>query len=138
MKFAKFSARTVLHARLPLRCSGIGLCATASTATAIVLILVAMFTNMPSSPVEQTPPSFVSFFLGFGAILFSFGGVSIFPTVQQDMKNPENFPIAANLSFLGKAPIHPSRPLTVFNSYSTTSYDHYVLAGGSERLPNLW
>lgn len=35
---------------------------------------------------------FEAFFLAFGTILFCFGGMAAFPTIQADMKNPKQFP----------------------------------------------
>ena len=40
-----------------------------------------------------------SFFSAFGTIAFSFGGASLFPTFQTDMKEPLKFPQAASLGF---------------------------------------
>ena len=36
--------------------------------------------------------TFKGFFITFGTILFCFGGMAAFPTIQADMKNPEQFP----------------------------------------------
>ena len=34
---------------------------------------------------------FETFFLAFGMILFCFGGMAAFPTIQADMKEPKKF-----------------------------------------------
>ncbi|KAB7500325.1 hypothetical protein Anas_03092 [Armadillidium nasatum] len=44
-------------------------------------------------------PTLTSFSLGFGTILFSFGGASVFPTIQNDMKNRSDFWKSVILSF---------------------------------------
>jgi amino acid permease len=43
-----------------------------------------------------------SFFLGFGVIMFAFGGAGIFPTIQNDMSSRDRFPLAVALAFAGK------------------------------------
>ncbi|ELT95992.1 hypothetical protein CAPTEDRAFT_113427, partial [Capitella teleta] len=81
---------------------GIGLCASVATGIAIVIILASMIrdkTEHPDRKVTIDTPTFESFFLGFGAILFSFGGVGLFPTIQQDMQEPAKFPFVSYLSF---------------------------------------
>ncbi|XP_050736641.1 uncharacterized protein LOC127008522 [Eriocheir sinensis] len=45
-------------------------------------------------------PTFHSVFLGFGAILFALGGASLFPTIQNDMKDRSQFPHSVILTFL--------------------------------------
>ena len=49
----------------------------------------------------HSSPSIKNFFLGFGAILFSFGGASTFPTIQNDMKDPATFPKAVIVAYIG-------------------------------------
>ena len=40
---------------------------------------------------EAFDRGFESFFLAFGTILFCFGGMAAFPTIQADMKEPRKF-----------------------------------------------
>ncbi|XP_068201695.1 uncharacterized protein [Palaemon carinicauda] len=49
---------------------------------------------------RYSQPSFSSFFLGFGTILFSFGGAATFPTIQNDMKNRSKFPQSVVITFI--------------------------------------
>lgn len=46
-------------------------------------------------------PSFESFFLGFGTIVFAFGGAAAFPTFQNDMKDKTKFSYAVIIGFIG-------------------------------------
>lgn len=67
----------------------------AAVATGIACTLITINIGLDSENVSQAshPPSngFQSFFLAFGAILFSFGGAAVFPTVQNDMRRPKDF-----------------------------------------------
>ncbi|XP_063591483.1 uncharacterized protein LOC134768594 [Penaeus indicus] len=51
-------------------------------------------------PPLYTAPTFSSFFLGFGSILFALGGASIFPTVQNDMRDRAQFSSSVVVAFL--------------------------------------
>ena len=46
--------------------------------------------------------TFEKFFLAFGMILFCFGGMAAFPTIQADMCRPEKFPRTVCISMLGE------------------------------------
>lgn len=52
----------------------------------VIIINVAMDTSMFPDP-QHPNPDFESFALGFATILFTLGGASIFPTLQNDMQN---------------------------------------------------
>lgn len=43
---------------------------------------------------------FEAFFLAFGMILFCFGGMAAFPTIQADMRNPKQFPKTVGIAML--------------------------------------
>ena len=58
---------------------------------------------------HYSAPTFKSFFLSFGKILFSFGGASAFPTFQNDMKRKEQFSKAVLYGFTGKNIMHKCR-----------------------------
>ena len=53
-------------------------------------------------PASHSYPSFGSFFTAFGKILFAFGGASIFPTIQVDMKDPKKFSFAVVMGITSK------------------------------------
>ena len=79
----------------------------ASICTMIACILIVARTGMeiykygvaPSN--TRAEPGVKCFFTAFGTIAFSFGGATLFPTFQTDMKHPTKFPIAAMLAFAG-------------------------------------
>lgn len=51
--------------------------------------------------IQYDNPTFSSFSLSFGTILFSFGGVFFFPTIQNDMAKRQDFNKASVLGFTG-------------------------------------
>ncbi|KAA0203468.1 hypothetical protein HAZT_HAZT010692 [Hyalella azteca] len=62
--------------------------AVVSTSLAIVIIIVQLICDQPLHPdPSYGAPTFISFSLGFSAILFAFGGASAFPTLQNDMED---------------------------------------------------
>ncbi|CAL4084208.1 unnamed protein product, partial [Meganyctiphanes norvegica] len=61
-----------------------------STVAACVIIFVQMLIEDFPEP-EYPNPTMASFSLGFGAILFAFGGASVFPTIQNDMADRSKF-----------------------------------------------
>ncbi|XP_063603527.1 uncharacterized protein LOC134779357 [Penaeus indicus] len=74
--------------------------AVVSTVVAVVVIIVQVFIEKPSLPEPWYPnPTIGSFSLGFGAILFAFGGSAVFPTVQNDMKDRSQFWKSALVGF---------------------------------------
>lgn len=52
-------------------------------------------------PVKHIPHGFKDFFLAFGIILFSFGGASTFPTIQNDMTSRHKFSKSVLIGFTG-------------------------------------
>lgn len=45
---------------------------------------------------------FTDFFLAFGIIMFSFGGASTFPTIQNDMSDKTKFNKSLQYGFVGE------------------------------------
>ena len=63
-----------------------------ATGLAIVIIFILLFVEQDAfEPPEHRNPSISTFSLGFGAILFGFGGASVFPTIQNDMRDRSQF-----------------------------------------------
>ncbi|CAL4076259.1 unnamed protein product [Meganyctiphanes norvegica] len=63
-----------------------------STVVAVVVIIIQILVDRESYPPPYyTTPTVGTFALGFGAIVFSFSGTSIFPTIQNDMNNKGDF-----------------------------------------------
>ncbi|KAG0724217.1 Amino acid transporter AVT1D [Chionoecetes opilio] len=80
------------------------LLAVAATLVAVVVIVVQIFmaqSNGMVAPPVYPNPSLYSFSLGFGSILFAFGGAAVFPTIQNDMRNREKFWQSVVLGFTG-------------------------------------
>ena len=76
--------------------------ATITTSTACCLIVIKSGIDWPSdlSMVPHVDVSAESFFRAFGTISFAFGGASLFPSFQADMKQPEKFTTSAISAFL--------------------------------------
>lgn len=81
-----------------------GIGAILTTATACVFYFTQMVMDGINGVVEVTHAvhGFCDFFLGFGVLLFAFGGASTFPTIQNDMENKNNFTKSAVSAFSGK------------------------------------
>ena len=76
--------------------------ATITTSVACVLITIKSIIDWPSdlSKVQKFEITVESFFSAFGTISFAFGGASLFPSFQADMKKPEKFTKSAISAFL--------------------------------------
>nr|XP_042897303.1 amino acid transporter AVT1C-like [Parasteatoda tepidariorum] len=72
-----------------------------TTIGAIIFLFVAMGQHAAKESLKPThnPPTFMSFFLSIGVILFAFGGTATFPTFQNDMINKKEFPAVMVVSF---------------------------------------
>ena len=74
-----------------------------TTILAVIVVVVQLGIQAPEYAEEKyNDATFRSFFLGFGTILFSFGGAATFPTIQNDMKNRNKFHVSVAVAFLGK------------------------------------
>ncbi|KAL7642164.1 UNVERIFIED_CONTAM: hypothetical protein RMT77_006724 [Armadillidium vulgare] len=94
-----------------------------STVVAIIVIDVEMLIQsakfLAANPVHSIP-TISTFSLGFGAILFSYGGSSVFPTIQNDMKDRREFWKSVIISFS-----------TIFLLYFPVGVIGYMLLGDS-------
>ncbi|XP_041453350.1 amino acid transporter AVT1D-like [Lytechinus variegatus] len=74
--------------------------AMAATSIACILLFIQIMTEIHDYPdTTHTSPSFVSFFVAFGTIIFAFGGHAAFPTIQHDMREPKSFPKSIALAY---------------------------------------
>ncbi|XP_064489802.1 uncharacterized protein LOC135401363 isoform X1 [Ornithodoros turicata] len=58
----------------------------------VVCVIDILDPNFPRA--EYETPTFYTFFRAFGIIMFSYGGTSQFPTIQNDMRRRSRFPMA--------------------------------------------
>ena len=81
----------------------VAVAATSAIVVGAVLIFAAVMTNLSEKQTaEYDQPTFLSLSLAFSTIAFSFGGMSTFPTTQQDMQHPQKFPRSVALAYLSK------------------------------------
>ena len=75
-----------------------------------VLACIVVFVQILIDASEMPPPNYqnptvASFALGFGAILFAFGGSSAYPTIQNDMTDRTKFGKSVLIAFSCKIKI---------------------------------
>uniref|UniRef100_A0A914WP92 Amino acid transporter transmembrane domain-containing protein n=1 Tax=Plectus sambesii TaxID=2011161 RepID=A0A914WP92_9BILA len=72
-----------------------------TTSGACILIVVGSQLDAPTCRHEAYFPSFSlnTFFLGYGTIVFAFGGHAAYPTIQHDMKKPRQFHLSSMLAY---------------------------------------
>lgn len=76
--------------------------AVVATLTAVVVIVVQIFLSEDDlDPPKYPNPTVSSFSLGFGSILFAFGGAAVFPTIQNDMADRSQFWKSVIIGFSG-------------------------------------
>ncbi|XP_054275599.1 uncharacterized protein LOC128994825 [Macrosteles quadrilineatus] len=80
--------------------AGVG--AVLTTAIACVLIFINMISDgiHNTEPVPHNPHSLTDFFFSFGTILFTYGGASTFPTIQNDMARRDKFYISVAMGYV--------------------------------------
>lgn len=72
------------------------------TIAAILITIQCLIDIGENDKIHYPNPTFKSFALSFGTILFAFGGACTFPTIQNDMTNRKKFPTSAVVGFIGK------------------------------------
>lgn len=70
-----------------------------ATLAAVLVVVVKVLVEDQLYEPQHPPPTFSSFFLGFGTIMFSYGGAVTFPTIQNDMSDRSKFPLAVIIAF---------------------------------------
>ena len=101
----------------------IGILALGTTTLAWLFCMIQLSSNFSELSANATfhSPDFLPFFLGVGPILFSYGGASTFPTIQNDMKHREMFSRSVVLGFIGEDPV-TSDGESQQSGFSTTLY----------------
>ena len=80
-----------------------------ATFVTIAVILAQLYLDIPLHDNPQYPnPGIKKFSLGFSGILFAFGGVSVFPTLQNDMDNRRQWWKSVLVAFLGEENVLPN------------------------------
>ena len=95
----------------------IGFLATACSFAAAVLIMlnIAMTSHTVGYTIpKKTTASLETILAVFGTIQFTFGGIAIFPTIQNDLKQPEKFPYAVVVGYTIVFFIYTSVSLSAF------------------------
>ncbi|XP_069669918.1 uncharacterized protein [Periplaneta americana] len=81
------------------RIVGIGALLTTAFACVLIFVQIVLDGFNKSVPAIHEVHGFDKFFLAFGTILFSFGGASTFPTIQNDMIRKEKFSVSILIGF---------------------------------------
>jgi len=95
---------------------GIGFLAMATSGLAVVMIAI-MLGYISSYEVDNDKNLMLNgegFLHAFGTVLFGFGGVSIFPTIQNDMKHPEKFVTSVTVGYIIISTIYVILPLAAY------------------------
>ncbi|XP_055936792.1 uncharacterized protein LOC129966394 [Argiope bruennichi] len=67
----------------------------------ILLLLIGFFFDKERiGPVKYPPPTFSSFTMSFGSLMFSYAGGGVYPTIQNAMENKKMFPQSVFTGFL--------------------------------------
>ena len=95
---------------------GIGFLAMVTSGLAVIMIAI-MLGYISAFPVDNDKSLKMTgegFLHSFGTVLFGFGGVSIFPTIQNDMKDPESFVTSISIGYFIVAFIYIATPLMAY------------------------
>lgn len=95
---------------------GIALLASLTSGIAVALITANLVWVTKSGLVRPSPPptNFEKIVASFGTVLFGFGGVTIFPTIQNDLKEPKDFHIAVVVGYSIVTAIYVGIPLASY------------------------
>ena len=96
--------------------AGIGFMAMATSFVAIVLIITMLgyVSKYPVDNDKKLQKTMDGFLHAFGTVLFGFGGVSIFPTIQADMKKPEQFVTSIGIGYVIISIVYIATPLAAY------------------------
>ena len=96
--------------------AGIGFMAMATSFLAILLIITMLgyISKYPVDNEKKLHKTMDGFLHAFGTVLFGFGGVSIFPTIQADMKKPEQFVTSVTIGYMIISVVYIATPLAAY------------------------
>ncbi|EPB68758.1 transmembrane amino acid transporter protein [Ancylostoma ceylanicum] len=114
--------------RSPMHFWQVSIGAALSTTVAVILILIGTSIDVPicfqaASYAEVTPRQFT---LGFGTIVFAYGGHPVFPTIQHDMRQPRHFSKAVMLSYIVLFLLYAPVAIGGYAVYGTSLTDSIV------------
>lgn len=101
---------------------------TSTFVACIVVIVEVSLQRDTHDPPDYAAPTFGSFFLGFGSILFALGGASIFPTVQNDMKNRGEFSSSVVITFLTLMSIYGPMTIICYGTLGTAVAENVLMS----------
>ncbi|KAF2363943.1 Amino acid transporter transmembrane domain, partial [Trinorchestia longiramus] len=109
--------------------------AVTATVIACAVVFIELFVAHVDDPLIQYPnPSISSFSLGFGAILFAFGGASTFPTIQNDMRDRSDFWKSVVVAFLGILTVYLPVAVAGYGLLGNTVSSNILLAVGDNTV----
>ncbi|KAK3786475.1 hypothetical protein RRG08_058532 [Elysia crispata] len=107
----------------------VALCAVLTTAVASILILTQIVRDASNVPTPFFAPlDFKSFLMAFGLLSFGFGGHQVFPTIQVDMKRPENFVYSAAFGLSIVLCMYLPVAVTAFTVYGSNIHDNVLMS----------
>lgn len=110
-----------------------------TTVFAVTLILFGIISDMPQCHKEANFPQFEvgQMIMGLGIFFFSFGGHSVFPTIQQDMKNPKQFGNSIILGFAFVCVLYVPLAFMAYSTYGDSLTDSVIISIQSPSIQQL-
>ncbi|WKY03867.1 hypothetical protein Q1695_005097 [Nippostrongylus brasiliensis] len=114
--------------RSPMHFWQVSIGAALSTTLAVILILIGTSLDIPTCfpAVSYADVSARQFTLGFGTIVFAYGGHPVFPTIQHDMVEPRKFTKAVVLSYIVLFLLYGPISIAGYAVYGTSISDSIV------------
>nr|CDJ94972.1 Amino acid transporter domain containing protein [Haemonchus contortus] len=114
--------------RSPMHFWQVSIGAALSTTIAVILILIGTSIDIPTcfQAASYTTVTARQFSLGFGTIVFAYGGHPVFPTIQHDMAKPRHFGKAVILSYIVLFLLYSPVALSGYAVYGTSISDSVI------------
>ncbi|KAE8573193.1 uncharacterized protein [Halyomorpha halys] len=108
----------------------VGVFALSTTLISCCLIFAQMAIdyNSKNNTVVHKQPALIDIFTSSGTILFSFGGASIFPSIQNDMRNRKKFKLSVTLAFIVILALYLPMTILAYVIYGEASEDNILLS----------